>query len=86
MHAHESFALLRLGNYRRLLRNMRYVGSSVPREGDFDSAIRFEQQAIAAMDKSELNRSVKDPERRRAVSQSAVASYQRRQPWRLNLD
>ncbi len=61
--------------------------------GDFDSAIRFEQQAVAGVDKDELNRSIKDPERGRAATQSAVASYQRhlaayqrRQPWRSNLD
>ncbi len=61
--------------------------------GDFDSAIRFEQQAIAGVNKDELNRSVKDPERRRAATQSVVASYQRHLtayqhhwPWRSNLD
>ena len=61
--------------------------------GDFDSAIRFEQQAITGVDKDELNRSIQDPERKRAASQSIVASYQRHlaayqhhHPWRSNLD
>jgi len=61
--------------------------------GDFDSAIRFEQQAITAVDKDELNRSIKEPERRRTATETAVASYQhhlaayqRHQPWRSNLD
>jgi hypothetical protein len=61
--------------------------------GDFDSAIRFEQQAISVADKDDLNRSIRDPERRHNATQSIVASYQRhlaayqrRQPWRSNLE
>ena len=58
--------------------------------GDFDSAIRFQQQAIARA--HEETWAIKDPERRRAAYQRQVARYQRRlaayerhQPWRSNL-
>jgi tetratricopeptide (TPR) repeat protein len=61
--------------------------------GDFDSAIRFEQQAISRVDQDELIRLIKDPDRRRGATQNVLASYQhhlaayeRRQPWRSNLD
>ena len=61
--------------------------------GDFESAIRYEQQAIRQADQDELIRLKKDPERRRAVTQSVLASYQhhlaayeRHQPWRSNLN
>lgn len=60
--------------------------------GDFDSAIRFEQQAISQADHDDQIRLIKDPERRRAATQSVLASYQhhlapyeRHQPWRSNL-
>lgn len=60
--------------------------------GDFESAIRYEQQAIRQADQDELIRLKKDPERRRAATQSVLASYQhhlaayeRHQPWRSNL-
>ena len=58
--------------------------------GDFDAAIRFEQQAIKGV--REETWAMKDPERRRAAYQRQVARYQRRlaayerhQPWRSNL-
>ena len=59
--------------------------------GDFDSAIRFEQQAMKRAHEGTLD--IKDPERRRAFHERQMARYQRRlaayqrgQPWRSNLD
>ena len=58
--------------------------------GDFDAAIRFEQQAIKGV--REETWAIKDPERRRAAYEHQLARYQRRlaayerhQPWRSNL-
>jgi tetratricopeptide (TPR) repeat protein len=57
---------------------------------DFDSAIRFEQQAIKSA--REETWAVKDPQRRRAAYerqlvryQRRLAAYERHQPWRSNL-
>lgn len=68
------------------------LAAAYAESGDFDSAIRFEQQAISQMEQA-LVRSIQDPERRRAVIQSSLApyqrhlaAYQRHQPWRSNLD
>jgi tetratricopeptide (TPR) repeat protein len=59
--------------------------------GDFDSAIRFEQQAIKSA--REETWAIKDPQRRRAAYERQLAryqrrlsAYQRRQSWRSNLD
>jgi tetratricopeptide (TPR) repeat protein len=58
--------------------------------GDFDAAIRFEQQAIKGV--REETWAIKDPERRRAAYERQLTRYQRRlavyehhQPWRSNL-
>ena len=59
--------------------------------GDFDSAIRFEEQAIKRVHEDKW--SIKDPQRRLAFYQRCLALYQRRlatyqrhQPWRSNLE
>jgi tetratricopeptide (TPR) repeat protein len=59
--------------------------------GDFDAAIRFEQQAIKSAHESTW--AIKDSERSRifherqmARYQRRLAAYQRHQPWRSNLD
>jgi tetratricopeptide (TPR) repeat protein len=58
--------------------------------GDFDSAVKFEQQAIKGT--SERTWGIQDPQRRHAAYEDQVARYQRRlaayerrQPWRSNL-
>jgi tetratricopeptide (TPR) repeat protein len=65
------------------------LAASYAEAGDFDAAMRFQQQAITH---EHEDRSIKDPERRLAVSQHEIAiyqkhlaMYQRHQPYRSNL-
>ena len=51
--------------------------------GDFDSAIRFEQQAINRLQE---DKSIKNPQRWLPGFQRHLAAYQRHQPWHSNLD
>jgi len=51
--------------------------------GDFDAAMRFEQQAITRVHE---DKSVKNPQRRLADFQRRLAAYQRHQPWRSKLE
>jgi len=59
--------------------------------GDWDSAIRFQQEAISRIDKE--TRAIKNAEQRSSVSEKTAAAYQRHlaayrrhQAWRLNPD
>lgn len=72
-------------------RNSSYIdtlAAAYAEAGDWDSAIRFQEQAISQMNKHA--RSIKNPDQGWPVSQKRIAAhlaaYQRHQAWRSNPD